>query len=55
MVKLLMYYLLVIKFPLSVDPTELPDGVVADVSFDPKEPEQLRKDLIDEDYISLWL
>ncbi len=32
------------KFPLSVDPTELPDGVVADVSFDPKEPEQLRKD-----------
>ncbi len=32
------------RFPLSVDPTELPDGVVADVSFDPKEPEQLRKD-----------
>jgi len=31
------------KFPLSVDPTELPDGVVADVSFDPKEPEQLRE------------
>ena len=24
------------KFPLSVDPTELPDGVVSDVSFDPK-------------------
>ena len=36
------------KFPLSVDPTELPDGVVADVSFDPKEPEQLRKDTKDE-------
>ena len=32
------------RFPLSVDPTELPDGVVADVNFDPKEPEQLRKD-----------
>ena len=30
------------KFPLTVDPTELPDGVVADVSFDPKEPEQIR-------------
>jgi len=30
------------KFPLTVDPTELPEGVVADVSFDPQEPEQLR-------------
>jgi hypothetical protein len=30
------------RFPLSVDPTELPDGVVADVHFDPQEPEQLR-------------
>ena len=30
------------KFPLTVDPTELPEGVVADVHFDPKEPEQLR-------------
>ena len=30
------------KFPLSVDPTELPEGVVEDVHFDPKEPEQLR-------------
>jgi hypothetical protein len=30
------------KFPLSVDPTELPDGVVSNVSFDPKEPEQLK-------------
>jgi len=36
------------KFPLSVDPTELPDGVVADVSFDPKEPEQLRSSDMDE-------
>ena len=32
------------RFPLSVDPTELPEGVVEDVSFDPKEPEQLRGD-----------
>ena len=30
------------KFPLSIDPTELPEGVVADVHFDPKEPDQLR-------------
>ena len=30
------------KFPLSVDPTQLPEGVVKDVSFDPKEPEELR-------------
>ena len=30
------------KFPLSVDPTELPEGVVADVHLDPQEPEQLR-------------
>ena len=32
------------RFPLSVEPTELPEGVVADVHFDPKEPEQLRGD-----------
>ena len=30
------------RFPLSVEPTELPEGVVADVHFDPQEPEQLR-------------
>ena len=30
------------KFPLSVDPTTLPEGVAKDVSFDPKEPEELR-------------
>ena len=30
------------RFPLSVDPTELPEGVVEDVNFDPQEPEQLR-------------
>jgi len=29
------------KFPLSVEPTELPEGVVGDVSFDPLEPEQV--------------
>ena len=30
------------KFPLSVDPTELPEGVVESVNFDPKEPEQMQ-------------
>ena len=30
------------KFPISVEPTELPEGVVADVNFDPKEPDQLK-------------
>jgi hypothetical protein len=29
------------KFPLSIEPTELPDGVVEDVHFDPQEPPQL--------------
>ena len=29
------------KFPLSVDPTELPDGVVSDVHFDPKAPPEV--------------
>src|SRR6056300_727796 len=32
------------KFPLSVDPTELPEGVVEDVHFDPQEPEQIQND-----------
>ena len=36
------------KFPLSIDPTELPDGVVADVNFDPTEPEQLRNSEMDD-------
>ena len=36
------------KFPLTIDPTELPDGVVADVNFDPQEPEQLRSNDMDE-------
>jgi len=30
------------KFPISIEPTILPDGVASDVSFDPKEPQQLR-------------
>ena len=30
------------KFPLSVDPTTIPEGVAKDVNFDPKEPEELR-------------
>ena len=30
------------KFPISVEPTVLPEGVVSDVSFDPKEPEALK-------------
>jgi len=30
------------KFPLSIEPTTLPEGVVSDVHFDPKEPEELR-------------
>jgi len=32
------------KFPISIEPTTLPEGVAADVSFDPKEPEQLRSE-----------
>ena len=32
------------KFPLSVEPTELPEGVIGDVHFDPKEPQELRGD-----------
>jgi hypothetical protein len=36
------------KFPLTIDPTELPDGVVADVNFDPQEPEQLRANAMNE-------
>ena len=36
------------RFPLTVDPTELPDGVVDSVHFDPQMPEQLREDSMDE-------
>ena len=28
-------------FPITIDPTELPDGVIADVHFDPKMPKEL--------------
>ena len=30
------------KFPISVEPTVLPEGVASDVNFDPKMPEQLK-------------
>jgi hypothetical protein len=30
------------KFPLSIEPTTLPEGVVSDVHFDPQEPQELR-------------
>ena len=36
------------KFPLTVDPTELPEGVVSDVNFDPKEPDQIKESEVDE-------
>jgi len=31
------------KFPISIEPTELPEGVAKDVNFDPKEPPELRE------------
>ena len=31
------------KFPISVEPTVLPEGIAKDVSFDPKMPEQLQE------------
>ena len=33
------------KFPISIEPTELPEGVLKDVSFDPKEPKEIRDKL----------
>jgi len=30
------------KFPISIEPTELPEGVAKDVNFDPKKPQALR-------------
>jgi hypothetical protein len=36
------------KFPLTVDPTQLPDGVVDSIHFDPQSPPQLREDGMDE-------
>ena len=32
------------KFPISIEPTELPEGVIKDVNFDPKEPQELRNE-----------
>ena len=32
------------RFPLSIEPTELPDGVVSDVHFDPAIPAEMRQD-----------
>ena len=37
------------RFPLSIEPTELPEGVVADVNFDPAEPEQMRENGLDKE------
>ena len=37
------------KFPLTVDPTELPEGVVSDVHFDPKEPDQIKTSDVDKE------
>ena len=37
------------RFPLSIEPTELPEGVVADVSFDPAEPQQMRENGLDQE------
>ena len=39
-----MYCLLKYAFPLTVDPTELPEGVVENVSFDPALPKELQED-----------
>ncbi len=36
------------KFPISIEPTELPEGVAKDVNFDPKEPPQLREQDVEE-------
>ena len=37
------------KFPLTIDPTQLPDGVAGDVHFDPKESPEVR-DMMDSPY-----
>ena len=37
------------KFPLSIDPTQLPDGVAGDVHFDPKETPKV-SDILDSPY-----
>ena len=38
------------KFPLSVEPTELPEGVAKDVSFDPQEPEEIANKTMESPY-----
>jgi len=40
------------KFPISIEPTELPEGVAKDVSFDPKEPQELRNQDNGQDMVS---
>jgi len=40
------------KFPISIEPTELPEGVAKDVSFDPKEPQELRNQDNGDDVVS---
>ena len=37
------------RFPLSIEPTELPDGVVADVHFDPAQPKEMRENGLDKE------
>ena len=32
------------KFPLTIEPTELPEGVIESVSLDPQKPEQVKRD-----------
>ena len=32
------------KFPLTIEPTELPEGVVENVNFDPRKPEQIKQE-----------
>ena len=38
------------KFPLSIEPTELPEGVAKDVSFDPQEPEEIANKTMESPY-----
>ena len=38
------------KFPLTIEPTELPEGVVESVKFDPTKPDQLREEPTESPY-----
>ena len=38
------------KFPVTIEPTELPEGVVESVKFDPTKPEQLREEPMESPY-----